>query len=228
MVQIKHMFDLEERAVQTQRLSKRQQQIYDFICSEVASKGYPPSVREIADAVGLRSPSTVHVHLQVLEDRGYIKRNLSKSRALEVVHTQDAETFDDAKETPASDANMVRLPLLGRVAAGEPILAVSNVEEYMTLPRCLVGDEASFILKVKGDSMIGAGIFNGDYVVVKQQPDAVSGEIVVAQLEDEATVKTFYRERDTVRLQPENPTMQPIYARNPRILGRVVALIRTM
>lgn len=98
----------------------------------------------------------------------------------------------------------------------------------MTLPRCLVGDEASFILKVKGDSMIGAGIFNGDYVVVKQQPDAVSGEIVVAQLEDEATVKTFYRERDTVRLQPENPTMQPIYTRNPRILGRVVALIRTM
>ncbi len=230
MVQIKHMFDLEEHTVQVQRLSKRQQQIYDFICSEVASKGYPPSVREIADAVGLRSPSTVHVHLQVLEDRGYIKRNLSKSRALEVVHTQDTETFDDAKEaeTPASDANMVRLPLLGRVAAGEPILAVSNVEEYMTLPRCLVGDEASFILKVKGDSMIGAGIFNGDYVVVKQQPDAVSGEIVVAQLEDEATVKTFYRERDTVRLQPENPTMQPIYTRNPRILGRVVALIRTM
>ena len=122
MVQIKHMFDLEERAVQTQRLSKRQQQIYDFICSEVASKGYPPSVREIADAVGLRSPSTVHVHLQVLEDRGYIKRNLSKSRALEVVHTQDAEAFDDVKETPASDTNMVRLPLLGRVAAGEPIL----------------------------------------------------------------------------------------------------------
>ena len=217
MVQIKHMFDLEERAVQIQRLSKRQQQIYDFICSEVASKGYPPSVREIADAVGLRSPSTVHVHLQVLEDRGYIKRNLSKSRALEVMHTQDAEAFDDVKETPASDTNMVRLPLLGRVAAGEPILAVGNVEEYMTLPRCLVGDEASFILKV-----------NGDYVVVKQQPDAVSGEIVVAQLEDEATVKTFYRERDTVRLQPENPTMQPIYARNPRILGRVVALIRTM
>ena len=212
--------------MQTQRISKRQKQIYDFICSEVKEKGYPPSVREIAQAVGLRSPSTVHVHLQVLEDKGYIRRNLSKSRALEVVHADDIqETGDDR---PSDSRQLVTLPLLGRVAAGAPILAEGNVEEYMTLPRCLLGDDASFVLKVKGDSMIGAGIFNGDFVVVKQQADAVNGEIVVAQLGEEATVKTFYREKETVRLQPENPTMQPIYTRNPRILGRVVALIRTM
>ena len=212
--------------MQTQRISKRQKQIYDFICSEVKEKGYPPSVREIAQAVGLRSPSTVHVHLQVLEDKGYIRRNLSKSRALEVVHADDIqETGDDR---PSDSRQLVTLPLLGRVAAGAPILAEGNVEEYMTLPRCLLGDDASFVLKVKGDSMIGAGIFNGDFVVVKQQADAVNGEIVVAQLGEEATVKTFYREKEAVRLQPENPTMQPIYTRNPRILGRVVALIRTM
>lgn len=214
--------------MQSHRLSKRQQQIYNFICSEVHDKGYPPSVREIAEAVGLRSPSTVHVHLQVLEDKGYIKRDLSKSRALEVVHESDAPLEGNARQVKNAEHQLVRLPLLGRVAAGAPILAEGNVEEYVTLPRCLVGDDASFILRVKGESMIGAGIFNGDFVVVRQQQDAVSGEIVVAQLGEEATVKTFYREHDRVRLQPENPTMEPIYARNPRILGRVVALIRTM
>ena len=222
----KQTFEFQVRKdMQPQRISKRQQQIYDFICSEVKDKGYPPSVREIAQAVGLRSPSTVHVHLQVLEDKGYIKRNLSKSRALEVVHADDVM---GAADEPSANSQLVTLPLLGRVAAGIPILAEGNVEEYMTLPRCLLGDDASFILKVKGDSMIGAGIFNGDFVVVKQQADAVNGEIVVAQLGEEATVKTFYREKGTVRLQPENPTMQPIYTLDPRILVRVVALIRMM
>lgn len=207
--------------MERKKLTKRQGQIYDFICKEVADKGYPPSVREIANAVGLSSPSTVHTHLQVLEDKGYIKRDLSKPRALEII----------GKDSPAasvgSSSRIVNLPLVGRVAAGMPVLAEQNIESYMPLPETIVGDAASFVLKVKGESMIQAGIFDGDFVVVKEQNDAVNGQIVVALIEDEATVKTFYKEPDRVRLQPENPTMSPIYAKNPRILGRVIALVRS-
>ena len=204
-----------------QKLTKRQAQIYDFICEEVADKGYPPSVREIANAVGLSSPSTVHTHLQVLEDKGYIKRDLSKPRALEIIGK------DDSSAPVGSTGSIVSIPLVGRVAAGAPILAEQNVESMIPLPEAIVGDSASFVLRVQGESMIQAGIFNGDFVVVKEQNDAVNGQIVVALIDDEATVKTFYKEHDRVRLQPENPTMAPIYVKNPVILGRVVALVRS-
>lgn len=220
----------------TNKLTARQQQIYDFICSEVATKGYPPSVREIAEAVGLKSPSTVHTHLQVLEDKGYIKRDLSKPRALEITAQQHAATDSNPAGTSPSlirlDAlsskDLMTLPIIGRVAAGQPILAEQNIEDTITLPTSIVGDSASFVLRVKGESMIGAGIFDGDYVVVKEQQDAVNGQIVVALIDDGATVKTFYREKDRIRLQPENPAMSPIYTDNVSILGKVVALVRSL
>lgn len=203
------------------KLTKRQAQIYEFICDEVAAKGYPPSVREISDAVGLSSPSTVHTHLKVLEDKGYIRRDLSKPRALEIIGK------DRGSSNVGVTSQIVNLPLLGRVAAGTPILAEQNIEAMIPLPESIVGDAASFVLRVQGESMIQAGIFSGDFVVVKEQSDAVNGQIVVALIDDEATVKTFYREQDRVRLQPENPTMAPIYVKDPRILGRVIALIRS-
>ena len=179
-----------------EKITKRQQQAFDFICAFTAAHGYPPSVREIGSAIGLSSPATVHSHLHKLEEAGYIKR--------------------------------VTLPLVGRVAAGMPILAEQNVEEVMTLPTNVVGDSSSFILRVRGESMINAGIFDGDYIVVREQHDAHNGEIVVALIEDSATVKTFYREKGRIRLQPENDTMEPIYVTNPTILGRVTGLFRSM
>lgn len=209
----------------TEKLTHRQQQIYDFICEEVTAKGYPPSVREIAAAVGLRSPSTVHTHLHVLEDKGYIKRDLSKPRALEIT-AQSAPTVSNADLVPSNE--MVTLPIVGRVAAGQPILAEQNIEDTITLPTSIVGDSASFVLRVRGESMIGAGIFDGDFVVVKEQKDAANGQIVVALIDDSATVKTFYREPNRIVLRPENAFMAPIYVKEVRILGRVVALIRSI
>lgn len=211
------------------KLSKRQQSIYDYICSYTKEHGYPPSVREIGSAVGLASPSTVHMHLKALEEKGYIKRDSKKPRTIEVV--PDAGADSSAKlvnVTEDVDRNVIRLPLVGRVAAGIPILAEQNVEEMLSLPTSIVGDNSSFILRVRGQSMINAGILDGDYIVVKEQHDAHNGEIVVALIDDSATVKTFYREKDRVRLQPENDNMTPIYVDNPVILGRVTALIRSI
>ena len=213
------------------KLGKRQLAIYDFIKSYSDEHGYPPSVREIGAAVGLASPSTVHMHLKVLEESGLIKRDSKKPRTIEVM--DDRADKDDsqqplAKVTEDVASNVIRLPLVGRVAAGVPILAEQNVEETLALPTSVVGDASSFVLRVRGESMINAGIFDGDYIVVKEQHDAHDGEIVVALLDDSATVKTFYRERDRVRLQPENDMMSPIYVENPVILGRVTALIRSI
>ena len=213
------------------KLSKRQMAIYDYICAYTRDRGYPPSVREIGAAVGLASPSTVHMHLKVLQERGLIKRDSKKPRTIEVVpDKQLAEQQGVRLVSPTQDAsaNVMHLPLVGSVAAGVPILADQNIEETLVLPTSIVGDSSSFILRVHGDSMVNAGIFDGDYIVVKEQHDAHDGEIVVALIDDSATVKTFYREKDRVRLQPENDTMQPIYANNPVILGRVTALIRSM
>lgn len=214
-----------------EKITKRQQQAFDFICTFTAAHGYPPSVREIGTAIGLSSPSTVHSHLHKLEEAGYIKRDPNKPRTIEIC--EDAKTR--AKQSPKLvevrqdvNTNTVTLPLVGRVAAGLPILAEQNVEEVMTLPTNVVGDSSSFILRVRGESMINAGIFDGDYIVVREQHDAHNGEIVVALIEDSATVKTFYREKDRIRLQPENDTMEPIYAMNPTILGRVTGLFRSM
>ncbi|MHB1340169.1 MAG: transcriptional repressor LexA [Coriobacteriia bacterium] len=202
-------------------LTRRQRQVLDFIRAEIHRCGYPPSVREIGEAVGLSSSSTVHSHLAALEAKGLIRRDPSKPRALEVLDYRDTERGVDYGSVQA-------VPLVGSVAAGSPILAAENIESTISLPAELAGGESTFILRVKGESMIEAGIMDGDFVVVRQQQTANNGEIVVAMLEDEATVKRFYRETDRIRLQPENSSMEPIYARDVMILGKVVALFRRM
>lgn len=214
-----------------EKVSKRQQEAYDYICSFTAQHGYPPSVREIGQAIGLSSPSTVHAHLHKLEKAGYIKRDPNKPRTIEICGP-GSEKLNVAPAlasvTQNVDTNTITLPLVGRVAAGTPILAEQNVEEVMTLPTSVIGDSSSFVLRVRGESMINAGIFDGDYIVVKEQQDAHNGEIIVALIDDSATVKTFYKEKDRVRLQPENDTMEPIYATNPVILGKVTGLFRSL
>jgi repressor LexA len=189
-----------------------QMKILEFIKQEIQNKGYPPSVREICDAVGLKSTSTVHGHLTRLEKRGLIRRDSTKPRAMEVL--------DD----PLARGRSV--PLVGKVTAGVPILAQENIEEHIILPQDMVEGEDIFALCVEGESMINAGILDGDYVVVRKQPNAENGEIVVAMIEDEATVKRIYFEKNRVRLQPENPYMEPIYAEEVTVVGKVIALFR--
>jgi repressor LexA len=207
-------------------LTKRQKQILDFIMEQTQKSGYPPTVREIGEAVGLSSSATVHTHLSALEAKGYLHRDASKSRSISVIGAPGgAQTRQEAMR------DTVVLPVVGRVAAGQPILAEQNIEDTLVLPSEIVGDSSSFLLRVKGDSMVEAGIFEGDYVVVREQQTATNGEIVVALIGDEATVKTFYREKEgRVRLQPENHTMDPIYPDPAElsIIGRVVALFRTI
>ena len=201
-------------------LTGRQQQILDYIRSEIHRRGFPPSVREIGEHVGLSSSSTVHSHLSALEAKGFIRRDPSKPRALEVLDYRDTDR--------AIDYGSVRaVPLVGRVAAGEPLLASENIESTISLP-AEMADESTFILKVRGDSMIDVGILDGDFVVVRQQNTASNGDIVVAMIGDDATVKTFYREADRIRLQPQNPALDPIYSRDVTILGKVVALFRNL
>jgi repressor LexA len=197
-------------------ISERQRRILDFIKSEVAEKGYPPSVREIGNAVGLRSSSTVHGHLTKLEELGYIRRDLSKPRAIELL-----------EDAAAPRMRVVDVPLVGKVTAGTPILAVENIEEYYPIPKDFAGHEDVFMLRVKGDSMIEAGILDGDFVLVSRQETASNGEIVVALIDgEEATVKRFYHEGTHVRLQPENPTMEPLIVQDVRILGKVPGVFR--
>lgn len=197
-----------------EKISERQQQILDFIKSEVQAKGYPPSVREIGEAVGLQSSSTVHGHLRRLEELEYIRRDPSKPRAIEILES-------------IPKARAIEVPVLGRVTAGAPILAVENIEEYYPIPKDFVDHEDVFILKIKGDSMIEAGILDGDYVLVESQSNAENGEIVVALVGDEeATVKRFYHEKSHVRLQPENSLLEPIIAHEVSILGKVVGVFR--
>ena len=213
------------------KITKRQQQIYDFIRSYQTEKGYPPSVREMAAAVGLSSPSTVHAHLSALEAHGLIKRDKTKPRALEVFEQEGNpdNNLDISQESPVPEMRgVVSLPLIGRVAAGMPILAEQNIEDTFTIPTEIASDSSSFILEVHGNSMINVGIYNGDYIIVREQPSAMNGDIVVAMIDGSATVKTFYKERGRVRLQPENDAMEPIFADNPTILGKVVALMRRL
>ncbi|MBN2940188.1 MAG: transcriptional repressor LexA [Collinsella sp.] len=213
------------------KITKRQQQIYDFIRSYQTEKGYPPSVREMAAAVGLSSPSTVHAHLSALEAHGLIKRDKTKPRALEVFEQEGNpdNNLDISQESPVPEMRgVVSLPLVGRVAAGMPILAEQNIEDTFTVPTEIASDSSSFILEVHGNSMINVGIYNGDYIIVREQPSAMNGDIVVAMIDGSATVKTFYKERGRVRLQPENDAMEPIFADNPTILGKVVALMRRL
>ncbi|MFS0574142.1 transcriptional repressor LexA [Sporosarcina sp. 179-K 3D1 HS] len=201
------------------KISKRQEDILTFIKDEVRKKGYPPSVREIGEAVGLASSSTVHGHLARLESKGYIRRDPTKPRAIEVL---DPEGLDAMKP------GVLHVPLVGKVTAGLPITAIENIEEYFPLPESFgTSEDNLFMLEIVGESMIDAGILNGDHVVVKQQQTAQNGEIVVAMTdEDEATVKRFFKEKDYFRLQPENPSMDPIIVDNVTILGKVVGVYR--
>lgn len=200
-------------------LNERQKAIYDFICQKIKTDGYAPSVREIAHAVGLKSTSTVHSHLVHLEEKGYIKKDPSKPRAMIPVNRD--KLFE-------SNINVRSLPLVGNVAAGTPILAVENIESYIPVPDEFVGSGNYYLLCVKGESMIEAGILDGDYLIVREQTDAANGEIVIAMLDDEATVKRLYRRSDHVELKPENSAMQPIICREVSVLGKVTGLIRNI
>lgn len=203
------------------KLSNRQQAILEFIKNEVRDKGYPPSVREIGEAVGLASSSTVHGHLERLEKKGLIRRDPTKPRAIEI--------RDGSEELAQFNHTIARVPLIGKVTAGAPILATENIEDYFPLPNHYVGDNNVFMLSIMGDSMIEVGIHDGDYVIVRQQQSANNGDIVVAMTdEDEATVKTFYKERDHIRLQPENATLEPIRLQHVTILGKVIGLFRNI
>jgi repressor LexA len=196
-------------------LTKRQQEIFDFIKRYAGEHGYPPTVRDIGKAIGLTSSSTVHAHLANLEKVGLLRRDPSKPRALEVL-------VDKAKEVVAPTG----LPVVGQVAAGQPVLAEENVEEYVPVPGIAGGEHGEFVLRVRGDSMKDAGILADDHVVVRRQDTARNGEIVVALVGEEATVKRFFKESDHVRLQPENEALEPIRSRDVQILGRVVGVCR--
>jgi repressor LexA len=205
-------------------LTKRQQEIYDFIRKYSAKYGYPPTVRDIGKAVGLASSSTVHAHLANLEKIGRLRRDPSKPRAIELLD----KAVDAAVGGVRSIVSQDSLPLLGSVAAGQPILAEENVEEYVSVPSFAGGSDGDYLLRIRGESMKNAGIMEDDLVVVHQQETAQQGDIVVALLGEEATVKRYFRESDHIRLQPENETMEPIRTREVKVLGRVVGLLRSM
>ena len=209
-------------------LTGRQQEIWTFLVDYVDRRGYPPTVREIGDAVGLASPSTVHAHLANLERIGLLRRDPTKPRALELIGRE--RRAPQPEPQPDATGDVTRLPLLGEIAAGGPLLAEQNVEDQIAVPETLRGD---FVLRVTGESMIDAGILDGDLVIVQSTQDARNGQVVVALVgddegADEATVKTFYREDGRIRLQPENRALEPIYARHVRILGRVVGVFREL
>lgn len=203
------------------KLSKRQKDIFEFLVSEVKTKGYPPSVREIGKAVGLASSSTVHGHLSRLEDKGFIRRDPTKPRAIEIIY---------ADEEAVHEREAIYAPLIGKVTAGEPITAIENIEEYIPLPAGIAASEENiFVLTVQGDSMIEAGIFDEDLVIVRKQATAENGDIVVAMTEEnEATVKRFFKDKNNYRLEPENPTMEPIILDKVTVLGRVIGLYRNI
>ncbi|MGN0378658.1 MAG: transcriptional repressor LexA [Butyrivibrio sp.] len=200
----------------TGRITPKQQEILDFMKSQILSKGYPPSVREICDAVRLKSTSSVHAHLETLEKNGYIRRDPSKPRAIEIVD-------DDFGLTRREFANV---PIVGTVAAGQPLLAVENIIDYVPIPTSMLPNNEVFMLRVHGESMINVGIYDGDDIIVERQNTASNGEIVVALVDDSATVKTFYKENGHIRLQPENDNMDAIIVNDCMILGRYIGLLR--
>jgi len=209
-------------------LSKRQREIFDFVVKYADKHGYPPTVREIGEAVGLASPSTVHAHLANLERAGYLKRDPTKPRALEVVHRGRTPV-----SAPVQVAEAHRLPLVGEIAAGGPLLAEQNIEDYVGVPAPLSSGGEEFLLRVKGESMIDAGILPGDYVVVQRQQTARDGDVVVAlagddEAADEATVKRFFRENGRIRLQPENSALEPLFPDHVQILGKVTGVFRSL
>jgi repressor lexA len=209
-------------------LNRREKAILKFIEKQVDEDGYPPSVREICKAVGLNSTATVHGYLGRLAEKGYIKKEDQKGRTLRLIKTADNKEIKKEDKSFYSGKEMVEVPVIGKITAGEPILAVENVTDTFPIPIDFVGNCESFMLTVRGESMIEAGILNGDYILVKKQNVANNGEIVVALIGDEATVKTFYKEKDHIRLQPENSTMEPIIVPNCEILGKVAGVFRKM
>ena len=200
------------------KISKKQEEILEYIQSELLSKRYPPAVREICEAVHLKSTSSVHSHLETLEKNGYIRRDPTKPRAIEIMD----DTFNLTRR------EVVNVPVIGRVAAGAPILAEENIENYFPIPMEFMPNEKTFLLSVKGESMINAGILDGDYVLIKQQSNAENGDMVVALVEDGATVKRFFKEEGIYRLQPENDFMDPIIVESVEILGKVIGVFRFM
>ncbi len=198
------------------KISNKQKEILEYLKSQIINKGYPPSVREICEAVKLKSTSSVHSHLETLEKNGYIRRDPSKPRAIEII--------DD--EFNLTRRELVNVPIVGTITAGQPILAVENVESYFPIPSEFMPNSDTFMLKVKGDSMINAGIFDQDKILVKKQAHAKNGDYVVALLDDEVTVKTFYKENGQFRLQPENNSLEPIIVQDLQILGIVIGLFR--
>lgn len=200
------------------KISKKQEEILEYIKSELLSKGYPPAFREICEAVHLKSTSSVHSHLETLEKNGYIRRDPTKPRAIEIMD----DTFNLTRR------EVVNVPVIGRVAAGAPILAEENIENYFPIPMEFMPNEKTFLLSVKGESMINAGILDGDYVLIKQQSNAENGDMVVALVEDGATVKRFFKEEGVYRLQPENDFMDPIIVESVEILGKVIGVFRFM
>ncbi|SHK70962.1 SOS-response transcriptional repressor, LexA [Desulforamulus aeronauticus DSM 10349] len=207
-------------------LNPREEAVLQVIIDNVKSKGYPPSVREIGEAVGLSSSSTVHSYLKRLEQKGYLRRDPTKPRAIEVITENKLKMTQQESYDP--DEEMISVPMLGEVAAGVPILAVENYDDKVTLPRSFTGYGDFFMLTIRGVSMIEAGILEGDLVLVRKQDIVNNGDIAVALVEDEATVKRFYKEKDRIRLQPENSLMEPIYVQDVKILGKVVGLMRKL
>ena len=200
------------------KISAKQQEILDYIKSQILERGFPPAVRDICEAVHLKSTSSVHSHLETLEKNGYIRRDSTKPRAIEILD----EAFNFTRR------EMVNVPIVGRVAAGEPLLAEQNIEEYFPIPMEFMPNTQTFLLKVSGESMINAGILNGDYVLAQEENTAHNGDMVVAMIEDGATVKTFYKEEGVIRLQPENDFMDPIIVPDCTILGKVIGVFRFM
>lgn len=198
------------------KISKKQQEILEYIKDQILQRGFPPAVREICEAVNLKSTSSVHSHLETLEKNGYIRRDPTKPRAIEILD----DTFNLTRR------EMVNVPIIGQVAAGQPILAEENIEDYFPIPAERMPNKQTFLLKVKGESMINAGILDGDYVLVEQEATASNGNMVVALVEDSATIKTFYKEEGVFRLQPENDFMDPIIVKEVSILGKVIGVMR--
>lgn len=209
-------------------LNKREKSILKFIEKKITEDGYPPSVREIGKAVGLSSTATVHGYLAKLRDKGYIKKEDKKGRTLKLLKSGTGEPINNEPKNFYTQKELVDVPLVGKITAGLPILAVENVTDTFPIPIDFVGNSDCFMLTVRGESMIEAGILDGDYILVRKQADAINGEIVVALIEDEATVKTFYKETDHIRLQPENSTMDPIIVPDCKILGKVIGVFRRM
>lgn len=212
-------------------LNKREKAILKFIEKSIKNNGYPPSVREIGKSVGLKSTATVHGYLASLEEKGYIKKESQKGRTLKLLKgglDDELENQMEIQKEVYTSREMVDVPVIGKITAGEPILAVENITDTFPIPLDFVGNSESFMLTVRGESMIEAGILDGDYILVRKQKTATNGEIVVALIEDEATVKTFYKEKDHIRLQPENCTLDPIIVPNCEILGKVIGVFRKM